>query len=224
LLFSTLVRLLSLVVCRVRPSVFSAFQFMEGQIQVIAKTVYNKLNGCELIVSEAIVAESAQRLAAVVDEMEAPLKPLIPGWKTRILDGNHLASTQHRLKELRTLGGGALPGQALVIFDAERGLVSQVYLCADGHAQEREIMLEALGEVAAGEVWIADRNFATAVFMHQVHVSAGRFIVRRHQGNGRVREVGPWRWIAESETGTIEERSACDSRSRRVMATARSNS
>jgi len=93
-----------------------------------------------------------------------------------------LASTQHRLKELRTLGGGALPGQALVIFDAERGLVSQVYLCADGHAQEREIMLEALGEVEAGEVWIADRNFATAVFMHQVHASGGRFIVRRHHG------------------------------------------
>ena len=207
LLFSTLVRLLSLVVCRVRPSVFSAFQFMEGQIQVIAKTVYNKLNGCEMVVAEAIVAESAHRLAAVVDELDAPLKPLIPGWKTRILDGNHLASTQHRLKELRTLGGGALPGQALVIFDAERGLVSQVYLCADGHAQEREIMLEALGEVEAGEVWIADRNFATAVFMHQVHASGGRFIVRRHQGNGRVREVGPWRRIAESETGTIEERS-----------------
>lgn len=206
LLFSTLVRLLSLVVCRVRPSVFSAFQFMEGQIQVIAKTVYNKLNGCEMVVAETIVAESAQRLAAVVDEMDAPLKPLIPGWKTRILDGNHLASTQHRLKELRTLGGGALPGQALVIFDADRGLVSQVYLCEDGHSQEREIMLEALGEVEAGEVWIADRNFATAVFMHQVHVSGGRFIVRRHQGNGRVREVGPWRWIAESETGTIEER------------------
>jgi IS4 transposase len=104
------------------------------------------------------------------------------------------------------LGGGALPGQALVIFDAERGLVSQVYLCVDGHSQEREIMLEALGEVEAGEVWIADRNFATAVLMHQVHASGGRFIVRRHQGNGRVREVGPWRWIAESETGTIEER------------------
>src|SRR5213076_2636909 len=131
-----------------------------------------------------IVAESAKRLAAVVDAMDAPLKPLIPGWKTRILNGNHLASTQHRLQELRTLGGGALPGQALVIFDAERGLVSQVYLCEDGHAQEREIMLEALGEVEAGEVWIADRNFATAVFMHQVHASGARFIVRRHQGNG----------------------------------------
>jgi hypothetical protein len=43
--------------------------------------------------------------------------------------------------------------------------------------------------------------------MHQVHLSSARFIVRRHQGNGRVREVGPWRRIAESETGKIEERS-----------------
>jgi IS4 transposase len=208
LLFSTLVRLLSLVVCRVRPSVHAAYQAMEGTLQVIAKSVYKKLNGTETTVAEALVSESARRMAAVVDELDAPLPPLVPGYRTRILDGNHLASTEHRLQPLRTVGGGALPGLALVVYDAERGLIDRAYLHEDGHAQERELLVELLGDVQAGELWIADRNFATTVFMHQVHASGSHFLVRRHKLNGRIRETSDWRHVAHGETGAIDERSA----------------
>lgn len=211
LLFSTLVRLLSMVVCRVRPSVHAAFQALEGELNVIAKTVYKKLNGAETTVAEALVGESSQRMAAVVDELHAPLPPLIPGYRTRILDGNHLASTEHRLQVLRSVGGGALPGLALVVYDAERGLVDRVYLCEDGHAQERELLVELLGDIGAGQLWIADRNFATTVLMHQVHASGSRFLVRRHKRNGRLRETSDWRPVAGGETGEIDERRAmCD--------------
>ncbi|QDU30688.1 hypothetical protein ETAA8_58350 [Anatilimnocola aggregata] len=48
----TLVRLLSLVVCRVRPSVHAAYQAMEGTLQVIAKSVYKKLDGTEATVAK----------------------------------------------------------------------------------------------------------------------------------------------------------------------------
>ena len=34
-----------------------------------------------------------------------------------ILDGNHLAATEHRIKELRDERAGALPGQTLVVLD-----------------------------------------------------------------------------------------------------------
>lgn len=206
LLFSTLVRLLSLVVCRVRPSVNAAMQFCTDELNVRPKSVYNKLNGTELPVAEALVAESAAKMTAVVEELGAPLPPLVPGYRTRILDGNHLAATEHRLQPLRTLGGGALPGQALVVFDADRGLILRSYLCEDGHTQERDIVLELLGQIEPGELWIADRNFATSVFMWQMEASQAFFIVRRHATNGRVRETGPWRPAGESETGLIEER------------------
>jgi IS4 transposase len=206
LLFSTLVRLLSLVVCRARSSVHACIQVMSGELVVNAKSVYNKLNGSETAVAEALVEESAERMAAVIDELDSPLPPLVPGWKTRILDGNHLAATDHRLEPLRTIGGGPLPGVALVIYDAERALVERTYLCEDGHAQERRLVIELLGEMGPGELWIADRNFATAVFMLQTHVNGSRFLVRRHQANGRIREVGPWRLAGNSETGPIDER------------------
>lgn len=208
LLFSTLVRLLSLVVCRARSSVHASIQAMTGELTVNAKSVYNKLNGSEPAVAEALVGESAERMAAVVDELDAPLPSIVPGWKTRILDGNHLASTEHRLEPLRTIGGGPLPGLALVVYDAERGLVDRTYLCEDGHTQERALVIELLGEMGAGELWIADRNFATAVFMLQTHANDSRFLVRRHQSNGCIRELGPWRAVGSGESGAIDERDA----------------
>lgn len=208
LLFSTLVQLLSLVVCKARSAVNSAILAMKNVLPVKRRSVYDKLNATEPRIAEALLRESAARMAAVVDELDAPLPPLIPGYQTRILDGNHLAATDHRPQALRTVGGGALPGVALVVCDAERGLVDRVYLNEDGHAQERDLLIELLGEMGAGEVWIADRNFATAVFMLQTHVNGSRFIVRRHAANGRITEEGPWADAIEGPTGLIDERPA----------------
>ena len=44
---------------------------------------------------------------------EAP-KPL-PGYRVRIIDGNHFGGTEHRLKETRTQQAAPLPGFALAI-------------------------------------------------------------------------------------------------------------
>ena len=64
----------------------------------------------------------------------------LPGYRVKILDGNHLAGTEHRLKELRTIGAGALPGKALVVLDPQAMLVTDVFPCEDGHAQERSLL------------------------------------------------------------------------------------
>lgn len=208
LLFSTLVRLLSLVVCKARSAVSSAILAMESELPVKRRAVYDKLNGTEPPIAEALVRESAARMAAVVDELDAPLPALVPGWKTRILDGNHLAATEHRPAALRTIGGGALPGVALVVYDAERGLIDRAYLHEDGHAQERDLAVDLLGEMGPGELWIADRNFATAAFMLQTHANGSRFLVRRHAANGRIEERGAWTEPVQSETGAVDERPA----------------
>ena len=60
---------------------------------------------------------------------------MLPGFAVRILDGNHLAATEHRLKELREIAAGPLPGQTLVVWDPDRRLVVDAFPCEDGHAQ-----------------------------------------------------------------------------------------
>ncbi len=204
LLFSTLVRLMGQVVCRARTSLHAAI-LGEEQLEVKAKSVYNKLNGAETPVCEAIVFESAQRMAEAIDAFEAPLPAIVPGYRTRILDGNHLAATEHRPAALRTIGGGALPGVAIVVFDAERGMISRLYLQEDGHAQERDSLVSVLADIESGELWIGDRNFATAAFMLQTAANKARFLVRRHAANGRIEELGPLCDICADDTCKIRE-------------------
>ena len=74
-------------------------------------------------------------------------KPLLKGYRTRILDGNHLGKTQHRLGVLRGTAAGALPGQTLVLLDPERMMIADVICCEDGHAQERSLWRELLPNI-----------------------------------------------------------------------------
>lgn len=188
LLFSVVIDLLMLVVCRVRPSVHAAYQ-ARGDVGIAIKSVYNKLNGVETQVSRHLVRETAARFCAVVDELGVEFAPLVPGYRARILDGNHLAATEHRLKELRRLASGPLPGLALVVLDGDRRLVLDVYPCEDGHTQERTILAEVVNDIQPGEVWIADRAYCTSAFLWEV-ASQACFLVRQHATNVRWKTAG----------------------------------
>jgi hypothetical protein len=119
LLFSTTVDVMSLVVCRIRPSVHAAYQALQDRIGVSVKALYDKLSHMEPTLSASLVEYSAERLRPVIRALRATRPPLLPGYQVRLLDGNHLAGTERRLKELRRVNGGALPGQALCVLDPE---------------------------------------------------------------------------------------------------------
>ena len=55
LLFSTIVDLMSVVVCRIRPSIHAAFQARAETVGASIDAVYDKLNGTETVVSAALV-------------------------------------------------------------------------------------------------------------------------------------------------------------------------
>lgn len=78
------------------------------EVGVAVKSVYNKLNGIELAVSEALVRETAVDVKAIIEAMNATFEGPVPGYEVRIVDGNHLAGTDHRIKELRDLGDAPL--------------------------------------------------------------------------------------------------------------------
>src|SRR4051794_33065928 len=205
LLFSTIVELMSVVVCRIRPSIHAAFQARAETVGATIDAVYDKLDGTETAVSAALVQTVAARLTPVIDAMGGGRAEWLPGYRVRILDGNHLPGSEHRLKELRTIRAGALPGQALVVLDPRLMLATEVVLCEDGHAQERSLLDRILALVAAKDLWIADRNFCTTDFLFGIAGRGGSFVIRQPASTLHWEFVGKRRACGRIETGKVYE-------------------
>jgi IS4 transposase len=180
LLFSSVVDLMGLVVCRVQPAVSSAYRAVEDTLPVSLTALYDKINGIEGTVSAALVRHASERLCAVVDAMGQPRSELLPGYRVKIIDGNHFAATERRLAVLRQCKAGPLPGHALVVLDPAWMLATDMIPCEDGHAQERSLFDQVLARVRPGEFWIADRNFCTVGFLHGIHTRGSFFGIRQH--------------------------------------------
>jgi IS4 transposase len=205
LLFSTVVDLMGTVVCNVRPAIHAAFQANAESIGVSLRAVYDKIDRTEPGVSAELVRHTARTLAPVITAMGGERQPWLPGYPVKILDGNHLAGTQHRLKELRTIGAGALPGHALVVLDPQAMLVTDVFPCEDGHAQERSLLGQVLETIRSGEVWIADRNSCTTGFLFGIARRGGSFVIRQHGVTLHIEWVGERRPCGRTETGAVFE-------------------
>jgi len=205
LLFSSLVELLAMVTSGGRRSVHEAYQAHKERFRVSVTSVYNKLQKVEPEVSRQMVRQTALRMAPVVDRLQPRCRAPLPGWRTKILDGTHLAASEHRIEELRHLGAGPLPGFALVVLDRERMLLSDVFPCEDAHAQERTLLGQVLASVEAGDLWIADRNFCTAGFLFGLARRGAAFVIRQHKQNVPWKAVTKRRRIGRSCTGTLYE-------------------
>jgi hypothetical protein len=207
LLFSTLVALMSEVVLGISRSIRAAYQQAEERPSVSITSVYNKLNGVEAAVSAALVRDSAAHLAPVIRRLGGTAPALLAGFRVRILDGNHLAGTEHRLKELRTMRAAALPGQTLVVLDPELGLVVDVVACEDGHTQERALFGEVLPKVASGDLWLGDRNFCTTGFLFGIVDRGGFFLIRQHASTLTYTLPGRRKPCGKTASGTVYEQS-----------------
>jgi hypothetical protein len=203
LLFSTMLDMASLVVCGVHPSVHAAHKAMRERVPVSVTALYDKLGGVEMTTTEALVAYSAQRLAPVIESLEVS-QPWLEGYRIRVLDGNHLAATDRRLKVLRNCAAGPLPGQALVVLEPEMGLVVQMVGCEDGHAQERSLLEPIMAAARPNDVYIADRNFCTLGFLLGLADKQASFIIRQH-ANLPIESAGTLRSRGRTDTGAIYE-------------------
>ena len=205
LLFSTVVEVMTAVVLRQEKSLHAAFQQRREQLAVGISSLYEKLARMERGVSEALVRHSVVQIAPVLQELEPTPEEVLAGYEVRILDGHHLAGTEHRLKPLRRMRAGALPGQSLVALDPQRKLIRHVHCCEDGHTQERALVDEALAWVEPGQVWVADRNFATTRWIFGVVARGGPVVVREHASTLHWVAAGPVRAAGRCETGSLSE-------------------
>lgn len=204
LLFSTLVELMSEAALGKQPSVHAAYQSRADEIPASVTAVYGKLKHVETAVSEALVRDSFHRAAPVVRKLRATEPSWLPGRRVRIIDGNHLPATEHRLEELRQTWAAPLPGKALVVFDPAVGLIRDVFLTEDGQAQERSLLHRVLETVQRGELWIADRNFCTLGLIFAMERQGAAFVLRQH-GTLQGRPVGARRKVGATDTGVAYE-------------------
>src|SRR3954471_16635540 len=107
LMFSTVVELMTLVSLGLRPSLHAAAR-QKGTLPVSLSSLYDKVNHTEPGILRALVQGSAERLAPVMTALSPEAS--LPGWRVRVLDGNHLPASEKRLAALRGHRGAALPG------------------------------------------------------------------------------------------------------------------
>lgn len=204
LLFSSVFDVMALVVLNVFSSVNSAYKDRKADIGVSITSIYNKLNGLETAVSAALVKDTAVELSELVNELNATCEPLLPGYRVKMLDGNCIEATEHRLEVLRETAAGALPGKSLVVYDPSLEMAIDVIPCEDGHAQERSLFDKVTKTVDSKDVFIMDRNFCVRQLLFDIEDRDAYFIVRHH-ANFKYEVVGEEKTFGTIETGEVNE-------------------
>jgi len=205
LLFSTIFDLMCQVVQGSQPTVHAAFQASKKDIAVSVNSVYNKLNGIEPATSAELVRYAAGQVEPIILKLLGKKQqPLLEGKRIKLLDGNCIEKSQHRIEELRFIAAGPLPGKSLVVYDPRLHLPIDVFPCEDGHAQERSLLKTVLETIDCDDVWIADRNFCVVEFTCGIKKRGACFVIREH-GNYPFELTGKEKYVGKIETGRVYE-------------------
>jgi IS4 transposase len=206
LLFSSVVNVLALAVTGNRRSVHAAYESCKEELGVSVAALYDKFQGTETQVSQALVRESAARLHPLVKQMKGQLPALLPGYRVLILDGNHLAATERLFAETRRLHSVPLPGQCLVLLDPRTRLMLDVFPCEDAHAQERSLLGDVVAVLCADDLIVADRNFCAGQFVREIQERRAYFLIRQHASTlPRKRLIGKRVKVGKTESGVVYE-------------------
>jgi IS4 transposase len=202
--FSALTRMMATVVLGQEPSVNSAIKKMSAELVASHPAVYGNLQRLEPGIARGLVTYSAQRTLAFQKHLGGIRRHDLAGYETRILDGNHLAGTDHRLRETRNTTAAPLPGKALVVYGPRHDAIRDCIPIEDGHAQERSALDPVLDTVRAGHLWVADRNFCTLKFLYGIAAADAAFLIRQH-GQVKGEPLGQPRAAGTTETGVVYE-------------------
>lgn len=209
LTIDALVRLLIQVSAGTRASVYAAYQADQAldqpSITTSYQAVYGKIGRLNPAVSAAVVRHSGACCGQLLELLPAVRAEPLPGYRLRVLDGNVLAGTEHRLTPLRQWLNACLPGKSLVVYEPGLGLVTDVVLCEDAYTQERLLLTDILPQVQAQDLVVADRNFCTTRFVFGIDRQQAFVLVRQHRRNLPCTPLGKWTRCGQTKTGTVFE-------------------
>jgi Transposase DDE domain len=209
LTINALVRLLIQVAAGIRSSIFAAFQADQALDQPTITTsyqaLYGKLGRLQPAVSEAVVRYGAERCQRLLSLMPGVRVEPRPGYRMRVLDGNVLAGSDHRLTPLRRWLNACLPGKSLVVYEPGIGLVTDVVLCEDAYTQERALLTQILPRVQAHDLFIVDRNFCTTRFVFGISAANAALIVRQHRSTLPCEAIEGLTPAGNTQTGAVYE-------------------
>src|SRR5829696_7533909 len=186
------------------PGVYAARRRRAAARPVGGQAVYDELRGMEPGVSAALARDSAGQAGPVIEALGATLPPLVPGYRARVIDGNHLGKTEGRLKPLRQTWAAAPPGRVLAVYDRERDVVGHVVLTPGGRARGRSLSGEVLPLARPEDLWVADRDSA-APGLSAGLTAAGAALVVRQPGTLEGELSGGRRPAGRSGTGAVYE-------------------
>ena len=180
LAFSACARLLGEVALLGTSSVNSAYKKLDSSIPVSISAVYQKLRNVEPAVCQALVEFPAAKAAALIKHLKATRDEPIAGYKLRIIDGNYLARSERRIKELRDSNVASIPGMSMAVYDYASDLITALRVDEDGHANERKLT-GALSDIAhEGDLLLADRLYCTYRVMDILTEKKAAFLIRHH--------------------------------------------
>jgi hypothetical protein len=84
-------------------------------------------------------------------------------------------------------------------------LITDLFCCADGEAQERRLFPEVVPFAEPGELWIADRNFCTTQFLFGLAERGAAFVIRQHASTLSWEQESRQKRVGRSESGVIYE-------------------
>src|SRR5476651_372081 len=209
LTMEALVNLFIQVSTGARPSVHAAYKADQATdaptIDTTYQALYGKLGRLQPAVSEAVVRYSAERCGQLLALNLSTHNEPLPGYRMRVLDGNVLTGTDHRLKALRRWLNACLPGKSLVIYEPGLGLVTDLVLEEDAYTQERALLTQILPRLQIKDLVVADRNFCTTRFVFGVAGQKAFTIVRQHRINLPCTPISKLKKCGQTDTGAVYE-------------------
>lgn len=163
----------------------------DGTLSAALSSTYDKLAHLPPAVSEAFLAEGADRLRQVFPEADVaalgdPIPASLRAFAVLVLDGKVVKRVPRRLQPARRRKGGLLGGKGLAALHLRSGLALALATDPDGEANDAKLVPALLPQVRARvggpRLWLADRQFCDLVQAAAFTAEQGdHFLVRYHK-------------------------------------------